>query len=721
MIRRLLQPILKLFFNPNPLIQALHIQSQLNTTIAEREARARRRVSLDQLHYEVHPQPGARDDAAGHRGEEPEDARRVADQPPRVQRAAGARARERRRLQASNRLTATSSASARGPPPARTAVAAAQPRQRQRPLPEPAAAATGRPGPAQPPPPPPPRPARRRTQPSRSWAPVRIGPCPCRGSPRQQRSDAEPELPNRRHPSSAGQLVALNRAIRRASAERAPTRRHRARRRRARRRAVKLAVVVQRYGQAINGGAELHARYIAEHLARHAEVEVLTTCATDYVTWRNELPAGVERVNGVAGAPVPRQARARSARRSAGWSERVFDQPHSLADELDWLDAEGPASPALVAHIAQARDCITTSASSSATATTTRITARARQRRARSWCRRPSATRRSGCRCSSRSSAASARYVQLARRAGDDPGGLGATSDVPSVVVGIGSEVPANPQPARFRQKFDIRGPFAIYVGRIDENKGCKELFDSSTRTGERAAGRLSLVLIGNSLLPIPEHPRIRHLGFLDDRRQVRRDGGRRAADHAVVLREPVDGGARGVGARPAGARQREVRRAEGTVHPQQRRAVLRGRVGVRRDAAGDRAEPVAERGLGRNGRQFFREHYDWPVIERKYLDMLARLSKEARRIPHRRRCPAGSSGAGRNCPPAREVVAGTPGRPVARVRNTPVATHAGVAAAPRASRRPDDRRRRRPGPSSADRCAARGRRRGGSRPGGRR
>ena len=63
---------------------------------------------------------------------------------------------------------------------------------------------------------------------------------------------------------------------------------------------MKLAVVVQRYGQAINGGAELHARYIAEHLARHAEVEVLTTCATDYVTWRNELPAGVETVNGVS-------------------------------------------------------------------------------------------------------------------------------------------------------------------------------------------------------------------------------------------------------------------------------------------------------------------------------------------------------------------------------------------------------------------------------------
>ena len=37
-IRRLLRPVLKLLFNPNPLIQALHIQAQLNTMNAEREA-----------------------------------------------------------------------------------------------------------------------------------------------------------------------------------------------------------------------------------------------------------------------------------------------------------------------------------------------------------------------------------------------------------------------------------------------------------------------------------------------------------------------------------------------------------------------------------------------------------------------------------------------------------------------------------------------------------
>ena len=42
-LRRLLNPILKLFFNPNPLIQALHIQSELNA----------KREEMDARHYEV--------------------------------------------------------------------------------------------------------------------------------------------------------------------------------------------------------------------------------------------------------------------------------------------------------------------------------------------------------------------------------------------------------------------------------------------------------------------------------------------------------------------------------------------------------------------------------------------------------------------------------------------------------------------------------------------
>jgi hypothetical protein len=53
-LRKLLNPLLKLFFNPNKLVQALHIQSRLNTMYAEREARreAARRAT-DQLTYEL--------------------------------------------------------------------------------------------------------------------------------------------------------------------------------------------------------------------------------------------------------------------------------------------------------------------------------------------------------------------------------------------------------------------------------------------------------------------------------------------------------------------------------------------------------------------------------------------------------------------------------------------------------------------------------------------
>jgi len=68
---------------------------------------------------------------------------------------------------------------------------------------------------------------------------------------------------------------------------------------------------------------------------------------------------------------------------------------------------------------------------------------------------------------------------------------------------------------------------------------------------------------------------------------------------------------------------------------------------------------------LGRNGRQFFKEHYDWPVIERKYLDMIAGLSKQppGRGIDplpgwfERRRA---------DCRPAEEIVAALPTGPAA-------------------------------------------------------
>ncbi len=61
----------------------------------------------------------------------------------------------------------------------------------------------------------------------------------------------------------------------------------------------KIAIVVQRYGKEINGGAELHAKLLAEHLKSNYEVHVLTTCSLDYLVWGNHYTEGIENINGI--------------------------------------------------------------------------------------------------------------------------------------------------------------------------------------------------------------------------------------------------------------------------------------------------------------------------------------------------------------------------------------------------------------------------------------
>ena len=94
---------------------------------------------------------------------------------------------------------------------------------------------------------------------------------------------------------------------------------------------MKLAVVVQRYGADINGGAEQHARYIAERLATRAQVEVVTTCARDYVTWKNELPAGVEDVHGIYSRRGQNHPLVAKLLQRRGMQEPVMDSESEIA------------------------------------------------------------------------------------------------------------------------------------------------------------------------------------------------------------------------------------------------------------------------------------------------------------------------------------------------------------------------------------------------------
>jgi len=425
---------------------------------------------------------------------------------------------------------------------------------------------------------------------------------------------------------------------------------------------VKVAIVVQRYGADINGGAEQHARYVAEHLGRHVQVEVLTTCAhRDYISWKNELPPGKEMVHGI---PVHRfpVAVERNPIEFAKWSEKVFTQPHSLRDELAWLDAEGPTSPALIDHIrAHEADfdyfiffsfryhhsfhgCRTVPSKAIVVPT-------AERDGALGLGIYPPVFR--GVRAFMYNSFEERALIQ----------GVSNNQSVPGVVVGIGSEIPERSNAGRFRQKFDLRDRFAVYVGRIDENKGCVELFEFFEHYSASLADGMHLVLIGTPQVPIPEHPRIHHLGFVED--QDKYDA--MAAAELLIMPSYLE--SLSMVALEAWAMGKPVlANAKCDVLQGQ---CLRSNAGLFYENYQEFAEtlraidttPSLQAALGRNGRVFFERNYAWPVIERKYVDMLQHLSKESS-TRTMEPLPGWFARRRRSLPPAESVVKQLPAGP---------------------------------------------------------
>src|SRR5262249_39261861 len=113
---------------------------------------------------------------------------------------------------------------------------------------------------------------------------------------------------------------------------------------------MKVAFVVQRYGLEVNGGAELHCRQVAERMAKYWDVEVLTTCAIDYMTWQNEYPPGLTVVNGVAVQRFPVDG-PRDVAAFSRLSASVLAGGASRNAELRWMQAQGPFSSALLDYL----------------------------------------------------------------------------------------------------------------------------------------------------------------------------------------------------------------------------------------------------------------------------------------------------------------------------------------------------------------------------------
>ena len=430
---------------------------------------------------------------------------------------------------------------------------------------------------------------------------------------------------------------------------------------------MKIAVVVQRYGADISGGAELHARFIAERLSSRVEVRVLTTCARDHTTWRNEFPPGLDDVNGV---PVERfrVALERNRREFDLRSRRVFFRLHTLQEELDWLDSEGPVSPTLLSRLRRSRQefdfvllfCVRYYLAYHG--------ARAIPERAVLV---PTAEREPAL--------GLALFQPIFRgvraimyNSFEERAAIHAVSNnehVPGVVAGVGSNVPALVDPDRARMKFGLSRPFVVYVGRIESSKGCSELFDFFSKYTQESDRPLDLVLVGTASLPIPEHPRIRHLGFVDDQDKFDVI----AASKALVMPSYYE--SLSMVALEAWALGRPVL-ANGKCDVL-RGQCIRSNAGLYYDnisdfiAALDRLAddaPLAA-ALGSNGRAFFARHYSWPVIERKYLDMFDRLVSEP--VPARMEPLPGWFARRRPLlPAAADVIAGLPEGPSLQEHN---------------------------------------------------
>jgi glycosyltransferase involved in cell wall biosynthesis len=405
---------------------------------------------------------------------------------------------------------------------------------------------------------------------------------------------------------------------------------------------MRLGFVVQRYGLEIAGGAEYHCRLVAERLLRHAEVEVFTTCARDYITWVDHYPEGEERLHGVR----VRRFRVAREREDAAYSAATarvlgaaacvvpgeFDSAVvarvTPAEAERWLDEQGPYAPALVDALVREQDRFDALVFFSYRYWTTV--------RGLASVRRPAllvpTAEDDGAYLLPPFPPLFKKASALVFNSVEERNMLekAALGPLPGEVVGVGTELPAAMDAEAFRRRTGLHGPFLLYVGRIDRNKGCAELFDYFLRYRRETGSPLRLVLVGKAVLPVPDDPGIVSLGFLEDGEKW----DALAAATALVMPSWLES---------LSMVTLEAFWAERPVLANGRCAVLRGQ--CRRSNAGlyyatydefagalqrIEGDPALRTALGRNGRRYFEAHYAWDVIEGKYLDLLRRIAAPA-------------------------------------------------------------------------------------------
>jgi len=382
-----------------------------------------------------------------------------------------------------------------------------------------------------------------------------------------------------------------------------------------------LAVVVQRYGANVTGGSESLARAVAERLAADYEVTVFTSRARDYVTWRNELPEGQETLGGVTVRRFS-AVRERELQSFNALSDALFDKPHTQQQELDWLARQGPEVPALVEALKAEQQRFSAivfftylyyptywglqaAAERSILVPTTHDEPALRLNIFREVFALPKAL-----------AFLTPPEEQLVRARFDVAGR-------PAVVAGIGVDGGPPPDVEAFKIRHDVRGPYALYAGRIDAGKGCAEMIAFYDRYRRARRGACELLLIGTLAMPEPRSPGVRYLGFVseEEKRQAL------AGAAAVICPSPYES---------LSISLLEALSLETPVLASARSPVLldhcrRSNGGLYYATADEFVESldllVSERELGRrlgaNGARYVSAEYAWPVVMERYKKLI--------------------------------------------------------------------------------------------------
>jgi glycosyltransferase involved in cell wall biosynthesis len=382
-----------------------------------------------------------------------------------------------------------------------------------------------------------------------------------------------------------------------------------------------VAFVVQRYGEGIAGGSESLARAVAERLAGERRITVFTTCARDYVTWRNELPAGRERLGGVEVRRFP-VAEERDLRAFNAFAEPLYERPTSHEEEIEFLRRQGPHAPALTEALQAEKDRFSAVVFFTYLYSPTYWGLRAAPERAALV---PTTHDEPPLRFSVyREVFGAPRAFGFLTRAEEalvrDRFSLG---ERPAFLLGMGVEIPPAPDASSFRARHGLKGRYLLYAGRIDAGKGCAEMLAHHERYRREKAGAAELVLIGRLAMALPDRPGVRYLGFLPEGEKAAAMAGASAVvcpspyeSLSIALLEGLALGTPGLVSARSAVLEEHCRRSNAGLFYADADEYVEAADALVRD-------PRLRAALGANGRSYVAAEYRWDVVLERWRALL--------------------------------------------------------------------------------------------------